>query len=54
VPGIEVARAKVDVVEKPPSKVSDGGHGSMGAMGIRLPPHMRLAASEEGSGKGNL
>lgn len=53
-PGIEVARARVDV-EKPVKNGANISQGRLGAMGIRLPPHMRSTiASEEGSGKGNL
>jgi dual specificity phosphatase 12 len=52
VPGIEVARARVDMVE---TNIANNAQGRLGTMGIRLPPHMRSTPnSEEGSGKGNL
>jgi dual specificity phosphatase 12 len=43
VPAMGVARAKVDVVEKPARNDAGSVNARMDSMGIRLPPHMRSA-----------
>jgi dual specificity phosphatase 12 len=47
VPAIGVARSKVDVVEKAAKGSSEIAALRLGAMGIRLPPHMRLVPPEQ-------